>query len=39
MGGLLLVAAGWRSVIYALGLVGFLAAAVLQVAVRDDAGA
>ncbi|MFH2110240.1 MAG: MFS transporter [Candidatus Bathyarchaeota archaeon] len=38
LGGLLLMAAGWRNVIFALGLVGFLAAAVLQVAVIDNKG-
>jgi len=39
LGGLLLVATGWRSVIYALGITGLLAAAVLQAAVRDATGA
>ena len=38
LGGLLLMAAGWRNVIFALGLVGFLAVAVLQVAVIDNEG-
>ena len=38
LGGLLLMAVGWRNVIFALGLVGFLAVAVLQVAVIDNEG-